>query len=84
LDFYLDDDGLSLSWAGLSQAMEPNWSEMDHAYENDFYFFLFTERHFAVVIPKILLKGHQVKGIHHLLESHIRLVSDVTNYKYSV
>jgi len=84
LDFYLDDDGLSLSWAGLSQAMEPNWSEMDHAYENDFYFFLFTERHFAVIIPKILLKGHQVKGIHHLLESHIRLVSDVTNYKYSV
>lgn len=84
LDLYLDEKGLSISWPGLNQAMEPDWKEMDHAYENDFYFFLFSERHFAVIIPKILMKELQTKAIRQLLEAHIPLVSDVTGYKYSI
>lgn len=84
LDFYLDDAGMSAGWAGLSEAKEWDWAEMDHAYENDMYFFLFTEQYFALVIPKILLKEPQIKLIHQLLTDHIRLVSDTTGYEYSV
>jgi len=84
LELSLDGDGLSAHWTDLNLRKEFSWSEMKYAYESDFHFYLFADQHFAIIIPKLLLKDSQNKEISILLEKHIHYISDVSGYQYQV
>ena len=84
LDLSLDGSGLSAYWPDLHLRKEFSWSEMKYAYESDFHFYLFADQHFAIIIPKLLLKDSQNNGIRSLLEKNIHLISDLSGYKYQI
>lgn len=79
----LRDDGFSIKWTGTEQA-DYAWSDIEYAYENDHHFFVFIEKQFGFVIPKLLLKGNMAKEVHELLDTHVRLINDSTGWKYQV
>lgn len=77
----LREDGFSIKWEGFEES-DYLWSDIEYAYESDFHFFIFIEKHFGFVIPKLLLKGNHAKEIHDLLEKNIRLINESTGWKY--
>lgn len=84
LELSLDGSRLSAHWPDLNLRKEFSWSEMNYAYESDFHFYLFAGQHFAIIIPKLLLKDSKNKEIRSLLEKHIHFISDLSGYKYQV
>jgi len=84
LELSLDGSGISALWPDLNLRKEYSWSEMNYAYESDFHFYLFADQHFAIIIPKLLLKDSKNKEIRSLLEKHIHFISDLSGYKYQV
>lgn len=77
----LDENGLSVKWEGFEQA-DYTWPEMKFAYENDFHYFIFIEKDFAVVLPKVLMKGKMSRDIHELLDRHLKLINESKDYEY--
>jgi len=84
LELSLDNDGISAHCPDLNLRKEFSWSEMKYAYESDFHFYLFADQHFAIIIPRLLLKDSINKDIHSLLEKHIHLISDSSGYEYQI
>ena len=76
----LAEAGFSVKWTGFD-LVEYEWSDIGYAVETDAHFYLFLEKYFAIIIPKLELKGHQVKQIHKLLEEHIELTSDTSGWQ---
>jgi hypothetical protein len=77
----IHEAGFSVKWEGFEEA-DYVWSDIEFAYENDFHFFIFIEKHFGFIIPKLLLKGNHAKNIHDLLGKNVRLVNETTWWKY--
>ncbi|MDD3168639.1 MAG: YcxB family protein [Eubacteriales bacterium] len=80
----LTSEGLSAKWKGLKVEEKYSWSELDYVYEDDFYFFLFLDRYSVIIISKIELKDPIGKEVRKLFESHVKLVSDITGYRYNI
>jgi len=77
----LEENGISVKWTGYEPA-EYDWADLEYAYENDAYFFIFIEKHFALIIPKFLMKEYQSKQIHDRLEANMKLIDESTGWKY--
>ncbi|GAB1476777.1 hypothetical protein MASR2M70_16130 [Bacillota bacterium] len=77
----LTQAGFAVKWAGFELA-DYSWDEIYYSYESDFHFFIFIDKYFAVILPKILMKKALSKEIHDLLESKTRLIDDSTGWKY--
>lgn len=79
----LTHSGFTVKWTGFEQA-EHSWDDIDYTYENDFYFFIFIDKYFAVILPKVLMNQQMGKKIHELLDSGSQLIDESTGWKYSM
>jgi len=78
----MTSEGFSAKWKGLIGEEKYSWTEIDHVYEDDTYFFLFIDRYSVIIIAKLEFKEHRVKEIRSLIENNAKLESDVTGFKY--
>ena len=82
----LTEEGFTVKWKGSGQFYEYLWEEIDYVFEDDSHFFLFVDRHSAIIISKLELKfekkEYQIKELHDLIERHAKLISDLSDYKY--
>lgn len=78
-DIILTEEGFSVKWTGF-EIVEYDWPDVNYAVESDSHFYLFLEKYFAIIIPKVELKEYREKQIHKLLENHVKLVADTSGW----
>ena len=80
----LDDSGLTAKWTALGSAVHYEWNAFETAVETDPYFFLFLERYYALILPKIELKDRLITEIREMISTHVKLVSELSGFKADI
>jgi hypothetical protein len=82
----LTEEGFAVKWKDSGRFEEYLWDEIDYVFEDDSHFFLFISRHSVIIISKLEMKfekkEYKVKEIHDFIDSHAKLISDLSDYKY--
>ncbi|MDF2654420.1 MAG: hypothetical protein K0R19_894 [Bacillota bacterium] len=80
----LDDSGLTAKWTASGNAVHYEWNAFETAVETDPYFFLFLERDYALILPKIELKDRLITEIREMISTHVKLVSELSGFKADI
>lgn len=77
----LNNSGLSAKWAKSTNTVHYDWNVFEFVVETDPYFFLFLEKDYALIIPKVELKEHFITEIREIIAMHVKLISELSGFK---
>lgn len=77
----LNNSGLSAKWAKSTNTVHYEWNVFEFVVETDPYFFLFLEKDYALIIPKVELKEHFITEIREIIAMHVKLISELSGFK---
>ena len=80
----LDDSGLTAKWSASGNEVHYEWVAFESAVETDPYFFLFLEKDYAIILPKIEQKDRLINEVREMISAHITLVSELSGFKAEV